>query len=147
MWKPRVQPADFETIVASIYGSMEEAAKPAFTDSDLRCVHSIVRLTVDFYNYLETVDVTSPNKGDIRFACESILSGIDSFTVVNNSYRILVGSKSSALRLETALFHFLRERFISIYQEFLSEAVFENKCRLLLDLFKLQIVFVGMQYD
>ena len=37
----------------------------------------------------------------------------------------------------------LRDRFLSLYPEFVAETKFENKCRLLLDLFKLQIVFAG----
>ena len=147
MWKPRIQPADFQATVASIYGSMEGSARPAFTDSDLRNIHATVRLTVDFRNFLEAVDTTSPNKGDVRFACESIFSGIDSFLVVSSSYRVLVGSKSNALRFETISLDSLKERFMPLYQEFLSEAIFEDKCRLLLDLFKLQIIFAGMQYE
>jgi len=41
----------------------------------------------------------------------------------------------------------LRDRFLSLYREFVAETKFENKCRLLLDLFKLQIVFAGAFYD
>ena len=39
------------------------------------------------------------------------------------------------------------EKFKSTFQTFELEENFEEKCRLLLDLFKLQIVFAGISYD
>jgi hypothetical protein len=40
-----------------------------------------------------------------------------------------------------------KTQFFSTFNEFVEEANFERKCRLLLDLFKLQIVFAGMSYS
>jgi hypothetical protein len=40
-----------------------------------------------------------------------------------------------------------KTQFISMFNEFTKEANFENKCRLLLDLFKLQMVFASISYD
>jgi len=37
----------------------------------------------------------------------------------------------------------IKDRFLALYPEFMVETAFENKCRLLLDLFKLQVVFAG----
>jgi hypothetical protein len=39
-----------------------------------------------------------------------------------------------------------KTQFVSMFKEFTEEVNFENKCRLLLDLFKLQIIFVGISY-
>ena len=41
----------------------------------------------------------------------------------------------------------LKEHYISMFQNFITEKNFENKCRILLDLFKMQIVFAGMLYE
>jgi len=41
----------------------------------------------------------------------------------------------------------LAESFIAVYRQFAQEKNFEKKCRLLIDLFKLQIIFVGLTYD
>jgi hypothetical protein len=41
----------------------------------------------------------------------------------------------------------LKKQFLSWFHEFEIETSFEKKCRLLLDLFKLQIVFAGVLYD
>jgi hypothetical protein len=39
------------------------------------------------------------------------------------------------------------EKFFAMFEEFSAESNFENKCRILLDLFKLQIVFAGASYQ
>ena len=39
------------------------------------------------------------------------------------------------------------EGFIQMFNEFLVQENFEKRCRLLLDLFKLQIVFAAISYD
>ena len=39
-----------------------------------------------------------------------------------------------------------KSQFVSMFNQFTNETNFENKCRLLLDLFKLQIVFAGVSY-
>lgn len=147
MWKPRELPDDFKETVGSIFRSMEEPARPGFTDADLSRLYTVIRLTVDFRNFLETVDLTSPNKRDVTFACESISAGIETFMLVNSSYKVLVGSMSSEVKWELSSLSTFKEQFMSMYNEFLSEGTFEYRCRLLLDLFKLQIVFTGMLYD
>jgi len=35
---------------------------------------------------------------------------------------------------------------MSLYEKFLSEPDFSNKCRFLLDLFKLQLIFISITY-
>ena len=40
-----------------------------------------------------------------------------------------------------------RAQFVSMFTKFTEELNFESKCRLLLDLFKLQMVFVGISYN
>jgi hypothetical protein len=40
-----------------------------------------------------------------------------------------------------------KEKFIAMFDEFTQEVNFENKCRLLLDLFKLQMAFAAVSYE
>ena len=146
MWQPRQLPVDFRRTVESIFEPAAESAKPGFNEADLRSLHSLISLTVEFHIYLTATNILQPERNDVAYACESIFSGIESFVAVNNSYRILVGSITSELEWNLANLGSLKEQFISMYQEFLAESVFERKCRLLLDLFKLQIVFAGMSF-
>jgi hypothetical protein len=131
----------------------------------------VIRTTVEFYDYVQhgsvkkatallhgphakyvkdaqSASVDPLNKYDLEYECESIRSGIDSFCSLNSTYRILVGATNS--RIEWGMI-FSRESFnkqyVSMFKEFIEETNFEFKCRLLLDLFKLQIIFAGVSYD
>ena len=70
-----------------------------------------------------------------------------SFVTLNNSYKILEGSLESSLKWNVTSVASLKGQFTAMYQEFVSERTFEKQCRLLLDLFKLQIVFTGMLFE
>ena len=123
-----------------------ESAKPGFNEADLSSLYTLINLTVEFQIYLQATNILERERNDVVYACESIFSGIESFVVVNNSYKILVGSMTGELEWNLTNLGSLKERFIPLYQEFLAESAFERKCRLLLDLFKLQIVFAGMSF-
>jgi len=92
---------------------------------------------------------TNPfNKYDLRFVCDSIRSGVNSFCTLNASYKMLDGSTDS--KVEWSMIsskESFRANFASMFNQFTEEGNFGNKCRLLLDLFKLQIVFAGISYN
>jgi len=66
---------------------------------------------------------------------------------VTHAYKVLVNAKESKIEWGRLSIPLLEEQFAPMFAEFEQEANFENRCRLLLDLFKLQIVFAGMSYD
>jgi hypothetical protein len=162
---------DAITRVKEIQTSMVESAKSCFDESELGDLRGVIRLTVEFRDYLEhgsveiarrlqqgpgskfvndlhTASADPFNKYDREYACDSIRSGVDSFCILNASYRILVGATSS--KVEWGMIssrNSFEERFILMFEEFTQEGDFENKCRLLLDLFKLQMVFAAVSYD
>jgi len=80
---------------------------------------------------------------DMTYMIDKILFNIDSFRIVLRIYGVLVGSTKSRIDWSAVGMQSLRDRFLSLYPEFVAETKFENKCMLLLDLFKLQIVFAG----
>ncbi len=147
-WEPRTLPAEFGETVRLIYEPTAESAKPAFDESHLGCLHAIIRLTVEFHHYLNSAIIIVPDGNAVTFACESIFSGIESFVILSDTYQVLVGSMKSSINWDDPIsLGSLTERFKYMYKEFLSERTFERKCRLLLDLFELQIVFAGMSFD
>jgi hypothetical protein len=157
--------------VKEIQTTMVESAKSCFDDSELGHLRTLIRLTVEFRHYLEYGSVemarslqrgphanyftdvesaaTDPfNKYDMEYTCNSIRSGVDSFCDLNATYRILVGATGSNVKWGMiSSWESFKARFISMFDEFTAAANFENKCRLLLDLFKLQIVFAGLSYE
>jgi len=157
--------------IREIQTQMVESVKSCFDDSELDHLRAVIRIAVEFRNYLQYGSVEtagglykSPqskyfrdleaasadpfNKYDLEVVCKSIRSGIDSFWSLNASYRILAGARGSNIKWGITLSReSFREQFISMFDKFASESVFENKCRLLLDLFKLQIIFLGFSYE
>ena len=84
----------------------------------------------------------------MTYMIDKILINVGSFPVVAISYGSLVGSKKrSTIDWNAFEVQSLKDRFLSMYDEFVMETDFNNKCRLLLDLFKLEIVFAGAFYD
>jgi YD repeat-containing protein len=76
--------------------------------------------------------------------------GGESFRWVTVRYQGLIGAnhiKSGWDSMSSISATSFNEKFFAMFEEFAAEPIFENKCRLLLDLFKLQIVFSGISYD
>jgi len=162
---------DVANRVKEIQAVMVESAKSCFDDSELGHLRTLIRLTLEFRHYLEHGSVemasglqegpfanyfkdlksasTDPfNRYDMESTCKSIRSGVDSFCVLNASYRILVGATGSNVKWGmSSSWGSFRTEFVSMFNEFSEEVNFENKCRLLLDLFKLQIVFAGVSCE
>lgn len=124
--------------------SMVEPAEPWFLDSDLDRMRVLIRLTIEFFHFLQGADLAAAVDDKLRYVCDSVFSGIDSFSLLSFSYRGLRGARSSTLAWDGASTDSIKREFVLMYQEFFRDYGFEQRCRLLLDLFKLQIVFAGM---
>jgi hypothetical protein len=128
--------------------SMVESGRPCFLESELDDLRCLIRLTVEFFSYLQGEDLAPLVEDKLRYVCDSVFSGVGSFTLVSSAYWTLPGARQTTLSWDLNLksTDSLRELFVSKYNEFFSEKDFERKCRFLLDLFKLQIVFAGLLY-
>jgi hypothetical protein len=130
---------------------MEKSARPGFDDKDIEHLRVLIRVTVEFHDYLTSVppwpQFPDDPFHDMAYMIDKILINIDSFRSVLHSYGILVGSTKSRIDWNAVGVQSVRNSFLSLYPKFVAETEFENKCRLLLDLFKLQIVFAGAFYD
>lgn len=156
---------DVKNSLQMIQSGMVESAQTCFSESEIDDLRCIIRLTIEFYDYLQNgnpqllnavehaqnslgIDIQfQPNEHAQTYTSESIFSGINSFCHVSAAYRVLVGSTKSSVKWDMISKLSLKKQFIPVYLEFTSETNFEKKCRLLLDLFKIQIVFAGISYD
>jgi hypothetical protein len=132
--------------VSAIQAAMLESASH-FLESEREDMRVVIRLTVEFFYHLQRVDIDSPSAKDFRYQDDSAFSGIESFVSLCQAYRTTKGETRSTLPQRVMSRSTLKQEFIVMYGKFTSEANFERKCRLLLDLFKLQIVFAGLTYD
>ncbi len=158
---------DVTTRVKEIQTSMVAAAESCFDESELDHLRGTIRLTVEFHDYLEHGSVkvaqglkdgphadyfkdlqsasADPfNKYDLQWVCDSIRAGVDSFCALNAGYRILNGATDSNLKWSMiSSKETFKSEFLLMFNQFTEEADFEGKCRLLLDLFKLQMIFAA----
>jgi hypothetical protein len=148
---PRNAVKDEAERVRVIFASMEGDARPGFDEDDIQQLHILIRVTVEFHDYLTSVppwpQIPDDPFHNMTYMVDKVLFNIDSFHTVVDAYAILVGATRTTIDWDTITAQSLKDRFLSLYQEFVAETNFENKCRLLLDLFKLQIVYAGMFYD
>jgi hypothetical protein len=126
--------------------SMREGASH-FLDSELEALSGVIRLTVEFFHRLQRVDIDSVDAESLRYWGGSVFAGIDSFMLVCQAYRTTAGQIRSTLLQRVTSRAVLKEEFVAVYGELAAETNFEKRCRLLLDLFKLQIIFAGMTCD
>ena len=125
----------------------------------------VIRLTVEFQDHLQNGNPdlrgivqrlqhsigsdshVNMDETELRYDNESTFSGIDSFCSVSAAYSVLIGATESKIEWGVVSVLALKELFVAIYREFDAEVDFVKKCRLLLDLFKIQIVFAGVTHD
>lgn len=138
-------------LVQAIRSSMEKSARPAFDDKDIENLGVLIRVTVEFHHYLRSASpwpqFPDDPHHDMTYTIDKILFNINSFRIVLHSYGVLFGATPSRIDWSAVAVHSVKDRFLSLYPQFVAEIDFGNKCRLLLDLFKLQIVFAGAFYD
>jgi|SRR5579871_4388724 len=128
--------------VRAIQNSMLKTVGDCFSASELDALRVVVRLTVEFRSKLET------NEKIDNYVAASVFAGIESFTSLVHAYGVLEGSEMcSLLRWKAVSPAALKREFRTLYRRFLAQKSFEPRCRLLLDLFKLQIAFAAIAYD
>jgi hypothetical protein len=161
---------DIKKRVHTIQAKMAESVGSCFSQTELGHLNALVRLTVEFHGYLQGVwpagkardslrsnwpagkllnDLQSANidPSSLDYICGSVFAGVESYISVTRGYKVLVGAMDSRIEWSTISFPSIKVQFVPMFDEFVKEENFESKCRLLLDLFKLQIVFAGLSYD
>jgi hypothetical protein len=133
--------------VRAIQSLLLESGRSQLSEEELDHLRGVIRLTVEFSHHLEEDSVRPLEKDELRYLGDTIFSGVDSFLVVSNALRVMTGGTKSTLPWDRVCMGSLKQEFDTRYRNFFVEASFEERCRLLLDLFRLQIIFAGLSYD
>jgi len=107
---------------------------------------SLIRITVEFHEFLHGREVKRLGCDPVEYMMDTVFSGVSSFQLLYASCNAWWGTGFSRLDWTKVSIPLLKETFESLFTEFLEENTFETKCKLLLDLFKIQIVLAGMLY-
>jgi hypothetical protein len=153
---------------APIQASMGEEARSTFSESELESLRVLIRVTFEFAFHLEHPRTTElsdylpedpqlrefylqhPHMFDdfeLKYAIDTIISTVEFFTGVHQAYSVLADRIDSTLNWNEISPATVRQKFKVTFDEFQTASVFERKCRILLDLFKLQLVFAGFYYE
>lgn len=135
---------DRDTIGDGLLKSVESCCTTHQVDSLL----ALIRLVVEFEEYLQRTVTGRTDADESQYVCGSVFSGVDSFDSFAHAYKILVGSETSRVEWDSGAWRFetLRSRYLELYEELVGGGTFQRGCRLVLDLFKLQIVWAGVEY-
>ena len=133
--------------VRAIQASMLESGRGHLLEVELDDLRCLIRLAVEFYHYLGGVKFESLDYDEVRYVSESIFSGVDSFCTLTSAYRSFGHATQSSVDWNALACASIKDQFIALYGKFTFETDFAKRCRLLLDLFKLQILFAGAYYD
>lgn len=124
--------------------SMAELAEAWFSESELEHLRTVVRLVIELYEYFQ---LPCAHSFCLSYVGESVFSGIDSYCIVTRAYRMPRGAKESQIEWNSLSLPELKTRYACMFKAFEEVNAFETKCRLLLDLYKVLIVFAGLTYD
>jgi hypothetical protein len=127
--------------LAAIQDSMMNAVRSCFSERELEDLRVVIRITMELHEHLATKDLTN-------YESATVFSGIESFVSLVHAYAVLRGSEThTRLEWKAVSMSSLKHEFETIYARFIEKEAFEERCRLLLDLYKLQIGLAAMTYD
>ena len=121
--------------------AVDDEFSPSLT-GDLR---SLIRITIEFHEFLHGREVKRLSD-PVEYMIDTVFSGVSSFQLMHPLCNSWWGPGLSRLDWTNVSVPLLKERFESLFTDFLEENTFEAKCKILLDLFKIQIVLAGMLY-
>jgi hypothetical protein len=154
--------SETKNLMQTIQASMVESSRPCFEEPGQEHLCYLIKLTMEFNDYLQhgipelrdlmehnqhrfDGDLLSfPESNELQYSIESIFSGIEAFCSVNAAYNVLIEATDSEIEQSIISVPWLKKKFTSTFRDFVAEPEFKRKCRLLLDLFKMQIIFAGI---
>jgi hypothetical protein len=108
---------------------------------DLRIV---VRLTVEFYYFCQQ---NCTHQHCAGYMSGPVIWNFDSYSRLAQMYQILEDTTESTIDWSRISIPSIKKDFATMFRDFDNEIYFERKCRLLLDLYKLQIIFSAVAYE
>ena len=122
--------------------AVDDEFNPSLT-GDLR---GLIRITIEFHEFLHGREVKRPLCDPVEYMMDTVFSGVSGFQLLHAGCNAWWDAGFSRLDWTKVSIPLLKETFESLFTDFLEENTFETKCKLLLDLFKIQIVLAGMLY-
>lgn len=142
MTNQELQQHAFE-IAESIRGRSEGL----FSSNESTDLYMLVLRTVEFHAWLSGEYQPMQNSSSTKYVAESILYAVSAFCSIIGAYGVIVGSRGSLLVDSPRDIASLKDKFVPMYADFLQETHLATQLRLILDMFKLQLIFAALSYD
>jgi hypothetical protein len=137
--------------VALVQIPILDAARAVFTDYEVQHLRAVIRLAVEFDDFLRVTDLEAIGSYELDYLSGSVFGGVPSLVAVADAYRTSAAVRAGS-ELDWNNFTDLRspqefrDHYFAKFERFSAERSFDGKCLLLLDLFKLQLFFVAIQF-
>ena len=127
---------------------MAQLAKSGYCEEDIEDLCVVTRVAVEVYAWLKDFNINSleQNKDEVEYNCETVLWSINTFIKVCGDYSVLIGTIPSQIDWGVISVASLKKLIIATYERFDAENVFLKKCRILLDLYRMELVLAGLVY-
>jgi hypothetical protein len=127
--------------------AMAGAAADTFDEEERARLRCLIRIVVEFASYVIDKDDGYEDWSaelKVRFHAGSTFSAIQALDLVTSAYVVRSDALPSEISVENSTH--LNDQYRRLYDRFLAEDSFDRKCRLLLDLFKLQLAILALSY-
>ena len=138
------RPLSDEDIMA-LRAGLRNSAEDFELGGDLRTFDVMARLASEFWSFLLALRAGPVEVAEVRYACESVFSGIDCFCQLSAYCRILGSGGTDGAQDITSVAE-VDGVFAVQLERLLSEPLFPEQCRLLRELFRLQLFFATLTY-
>jgi len=133
--------------VNRIYLPFEIQAAKTIPESEAGDLRAIVRITIETVDYIEENGTPVRGAEAALYMCETIFSGISSFCTITETYNSMKEARPSQLSSGVWSLELLTSEIERSFARFLDESDFCERCRLILDVFKLQMMLAGLVYQ
>lgn len=138
---------NFEEI-KSIQESMatDPVVAETFTDAAIESLKIVIRTAIQAGTGLIAIEDAKNLQEEARYHLDTIISGIEWFVVLSDTYGCLTIHKPSQLDWKHLDERALLEKVDEMMKTLLAASAFSDKCRALLDLYKVELTLVGILY-
>jgi hypothetical protein len=132
-----------EEIIA-VQSAMAKEAQTCFVASEIDALNVVIRVVLEVSNDLADQSTNLSPRHDLRYALETVMSGLECFMTFTNAYDKLLGAQKS--QVDWANISDVDDAIFEWRRRFIAATGFVEKCRRLADLYKLQLALVAMRY-
>ena len=121
-------------------------AKSGYDESDMEDLLVLTHMAIEFYWWLKDANTDSLDRYEADENSETLFVAFDAFRHTYWAYDVLIGRVASNIDWGDISVPSLRKLIILTYERFDVESNFLKKCRFLLNLYKVELVFAGLMY-